>query len=418
MKGKDKMVFFRGGWFRMSLVVMASFVVLYAVVEEMVSQAILRHEARKATGENSMLVIHTILSTSGLRFPLPLRHLSFLCSVASWPSSDGVGGGIVANPEHELKEEVTVPSSSSSSSKLLPRWVRGFPVDFQREMMIGSDTLTDKVDNAHRFHHVYQPHLSSLVKRKLYQYQLAVHEHGQAPKPTIRFLEIGLGCAPGGGMLRHTPGGSARGWRHLFDQLQDFDVEFDFHVMEFDAKCANAWAAKHPTVAKVHTGDASSEEDLKRVMAESGGLPFDVMIDDGSHINWHQIKTAEVLLPFIGENGIYVIEDIMSSCLDWSANMGTHNGAKVGGNADCMTTTQDSNTGAPGPTILAQLMEWQRHLVGETQYKSPIGPAPAMKGVTGIDIFPRAALISKEVIATIPVGQYFTVQPAAYDIVL
>ena len=45
---------------------------------------------------------------------------------------------------------------------------------------------------------------------------------------------------------------------------------------------------------------------------------FDVIIDDGSHLNQHQIFTFETLYPFVKDGGVYVIEDVQTSY--WSSD--------------------------------------------------------------------------------------------------
>mmetsp|Transcript_25317 Transcript_25317/g.60188 ORF Transcript_25317/g.60188 Transcript_25317/m.60188 type:complete len:378 (+) Transcript_25317:343-1476(+) len=259
----------------------------------------------------------------------------------------------------------------------LPTWVtRGTPNDFAIEMRKGSGGLTDKVDRVHLFQFLYQPNFARMAMAKLL-----------SKLPKIRLLEFGLGCAPGGGMIRGTPGGSALGWKHLFDQVPG--LEFELHIFEYDKDCAEKWEKANPNIAKmVHIGDASSEEDLKRAYDDAGGTMFDVIIDDASNINWHQIKTLDEMLPRLATNGFYIVEDIISSCTDWRANMGTHRGDKVGGGPDCMTTDQGEDT------ILAHLMEYQRTLVGK-RYKY-LGEVD-LHGVTKIEMHFASALLSKEV---------------------
>jgi len=121
-------------------------------------------------------------------------------------------------------------------------------------------------------------------------------------------------------MIRRIPGGSALGWRYLFNQVDG--VEFELHVFEFDKDCALKWHENNPNIASmVHTGDASSEEDLNRAYQEAGGQPFDVIIDDASHINWHQIKTLDVMLPKVAVGGVFIVEDIQSSCRGWAVRV-------------------------------------------------------------------------------------------------
>lgn len=260
----------------------------------------------------------------------------------------------------------------------LPKWVVGGPQYFAREMKIGSRGLTDKVNFRHLFQYIYQPSLARLVQEKL-----------DTPSPKLRLMEIGLGCAPSGGMISGRPGGSAFGWRHLFNQIPD--LEFELHIFEFDENCLTKWHNENPWVAnKVYAGDASSEKDLDRAYAESGGEPFDVIIDDASHINWHQIKTLDIMLPRVAVGGIFVMEDIQSACHGWTANMGASLGEDVGGSTDCMITTDGKET------ILAHIMEYQRVLVGQ---RDPYFKEKKSKlyDVTRIEIHTNSALLSKEV---------------------
>lgn len=61
----------------------------------------------------------------------------------------------------------------------------------------------------------------------------------------------------------------------------------------------------------IRQGDQTDAETLRNLSAEYGG--FDIVIDDGSHINEHVIKTFGVLFPLLRPNGIYVIEDTQTS---------------------------------------------------------------------------------------------------------
>ena len=84
---------------------------------------------------------------------------------------------------------------------------------------------------------------------------------------------------------------------------------------------------------------------------------FDVIVDDASHINWHMIKSFEVLIHQIQLGGLYFVEDNWSSCRNWAANMGTKAGEGTGGTKDCMVTQSG------GPTFFAKVVEWQRVLL-------------------------------------------------------
>jgi len=261
--------------------------------------------------------------------------------------------------------------SQQQCEEKLPPWTRErTPTLFAEQMMLGSTGLTDKTTN-HNFQHMYHRYLVPLAKRTC--------EDGQSN--VIRILEIGLGCDASGGMIRGAPGGSALAWRHLFPSPA---FKLELHMMEFDETCAMKWADSHNDVAHVHVGDASNREDLERVMQESGGVPFDMIIDDGSHINSHQIFTLEVLIEHVAQGGIYVVEDIHAACLDWTVNTGTVvTDMKVGGTRGCMVTTDGQ------PTILSVLLEGQKKLALRRE------PYP---GVNHIDICLEAAVLQKTII--------------------
>src|SRR4051812_3519050 len=62
---------------------------------------------------------------------------------------------------------------------------------------------------------------------------------------------------------------------------------------------------------RIYQGDQSSAADLDAVAAKEG--PFDIIIDDGSHINAHQLFSFGHLFPHLKEGGVYVIEDVQTS---------------------------------------------------------------------------------------------------------
>jgi hypothetical protein len=53
--------------------------------------------------------------------------------------------------------------------------------------------------------------------------------------------------------------------------------------------------------------DQTDSEALTQLSNEYGG--FDIIIDDGSHLNDHVIKTFQVLFPLLRQDGIYAVED-------------------------------------------------------------------------------------------------------------
>lgn len=57
--------------------------------------------------------------------------------------------------------------------------------------------------------------------------------------------------------------------------------------------------------------DQTDSQSLRQLSSEYGG--FDIIIDDGSHLNEHVIKTFHVLFPLLRPDGIYVVEDTQTA---------------------------------------------------------------------------------------------------------
>lgn len=238
----------------------------------------------------------------------------------------------------------------------------------QMRLVRGSDKVT-----SHQYQHMYFNVLAPLARSRCL---------GRMAKDrVVRILEIGLGC--GDKVL--APGASAAIWRRLFPPGH---LTLDLHMLEYDEACVKKWAASrlhlHPNL-KLHTGDQSSLEVLNRVYREAGSQQFDVIIDDGSHVNEHQLKTSVHLLTRqrLSAGGSYVIEDIHASCADWAlpGQVTSDSHVRVGGTPGCMQTTGNM------PTMFATVVEWQRQLM---QARQPL------RGVdmSQIAIFKQAAVIS------------------------
>ena len=109
---------------------------------------------------------------------------------------------------------------------------------------------------------------------------------------TIRLLEIGLGCG-----MPLGPGGGVSVFRRLLGVFR-----LELHVLEYAGECARQWAAENGACVAsmgacvdprdnsslrgvtVHVGDQNSTRDLDAMFAAAGALPFDVIVDDGSHV--------------------------------------------------------------------------------------------------------------------------------------
>jgi predicted O-methyltransferase YrrM len=110
----------------------------------------------------------------------------------------------------------------------------------------------------------------------------------------IRMLEIGV-----------FKGGSIQMWKNYFpkgSQIVGIDI---------DKKCKRF---EEDGVA-IRIGSQEDADFLKSVNDEFG--PFDIVLDDGSHIMEHQIASFECLFPLIAEDGVYMCEDTHTSY--WAA---------------------------------------------------------------------------------------------------
>lgn len=128
-----------------------------------------------------------------------------------------------------------------------------------------------------------------------------MYEKYLAPYRDTRFkmLEIGLGCD-----MNYGPGASYFTWLDYFPHV-------DLYYIEYDAACAERWAA-NTTGATIFSGDQADVAFLHRFVREAGS-DFDVIIDDGGHHMQQQITSLETLWRAVVPGGIYFCEDLQTS---------------------------------------------------------------------------------------------------------
>lgn len=249
----------------------------------------------------------------------------------------------------------------------------------QTDKVTAPQYTLDRKPNGHSYQTLYYDTLTQIVRRKC---------TGATPaERTVRMLEIGLGCG-----MPEGPGGSLRMWRTLIQE----PLVLDLHFMEFAEDCGRKFQTDHPEVFSnptvgLHFGNQYSGADLDRVVAESGGTPFDLIIDDASHVNEHQRFSLLHLFPHMAPGGVYVIEDTHSACSDWKVNYGDRSeGAKMGGVPNVGGTPDCLRTKAGLPTIMATVLEWQKNLGGRGQFPAELN------GCTDIHVFREAVAFAKE----------------------
>jgi hypothetical protein len=62
---------------------------------------------------------------------------------------------------------------------------------------------------------------------------------------------------------------------------------------------------------RIELADQSNLEHLAQLAAKNG--PFDIIVEDGSHMWEHQITTLRALFPFLRSGGYYVVEDLQTN---------------------------------------------------------------------------------------------------------
>lgn len=133
-------------------------------------------------------------------------------------------------------------------------------------------------------------------KEGLHFYAAAYERHLEHLRDEpIRLLEIGVGgySDPGKG------GESLRMWKEYFAQGQIVGVDIhDKSALEEDR-------------IAILRGDQSDPAFLAQVGSQFG--PFDVIVDDGSHVSAHVIASFRGLFPYLTDDGIYAVEDLQTS---------------------------------------------------------------------------------------------------------
>lgn len=142
--------------------------------------------------------------------------------------------------------------------------------------MLGKIYRTDKI-NGHKYLNHYEHHLKTFKKK------------------TFNLLEIGVG-----GYDNPNKGGkSLRMWKSYFPKANIYSIDI------YDKERIQEKRIK------IFNGSQTDEFLIKKIIQQSGN--FDIIIDDGSHINDHVIKSFKMLFYYLNLGGVYIIEDTQTS---------------------------------------------------------------------------------------------------------
>ena len=115
----------------------------------------------------------------------------------------------------------------------------------------------------------------------------------------LKILEIGIG----GHDLPNLGGASLRSLSKFFNKSEIFGIDI------IDKK------PHERKRIKTFLGSQMNKNFLEEISKEHG--PFDIIIDDGSHFVDHQINSFNILFPLLNDNGMYFIEDMLSSYMKY-----------------------------------------------------------------------------------------------------
>ena len=128
---------------------------------------------------------------------------------------------------------------------------------------------------------------SNLLNKFSHYFPIYEKEFSEWKNKSVTILEIGV-----------SQGGSLQMWRRFFgpfSKIIGIDINSRYKKLEEEG-------------IYIRIGDQSDVKFLETIISEFG-VP-DIIIDDGSHIMDHVIKSFEFLYPKLSKNGIYVVEDL------------------------------------------------------------------------------------------------------------
>jgi len=127
----------------------------------------------------------------------------------------------------------------------------------------------------------------------------------------IKMLEIGIGNME---LMKpytvdyYKPGASLRMWRDYFPSGEIFGCDIVPEVIFTEERI------------KTFLVDQSNSVSLLQLMMTIKGVSnvteYDIILDDGSHIEEHMRLSFKTLWPYLKKGGIYIIEDIQSPIVD------------------------------------------------------------------------------------------------------
>jgi len=175
-------------------------------------------------------------------------------------------------------------------------------------------------------------------------------------RKAVRLLEVGVG-----GYTGALGGESLRMWASYFRRGRITGIDL------YDKTALTAGRVQVFQCSQVDTPKLTA-------LAQELG-PFDFIIDDGSHLNAHQIETFGILWPLLKDGGVYIVEDVQTSY--WPAYGG-------------------GPLGTPG--YAKSCMRWFKDLVDSVNLPEFLQPAPGKldAGIASIAFHHNLIVLKKD----------------------
>lgn len=117
-----------------------------------------------------------------------------------------------------------------------------------------------------------------------------------------RHLQKFIGKDPNVLEIGISEGGSLELWSRFFENGKIYGIDIEPKCLEYKYQQNNI---------HISVGDQNDSNFWESYLKDKG--LFDVVIDDGSHINEHQILTLLKVFPHVKDGGVFIIEDTHTS---------------------------------------------------------------------------------------------------------
>jgi len=150
----------------------------------------------------------------------------------------------------------------------------------------------------HHYLSIYDFHLKKF--KNIERYLKSNPLSSVAKEGILKILEIGV---------HH--GGSLQMWRKYFGSVATiYGIDIDPRCKDFEEDGCH-----------IRIGNQADPEFLRSIIDEMGSI--DIVIDDGSHINSHQLASFKALFKELNYGGLYIVEDLHTSYWegDWEGGL-------------------------------------------------------------------------------------------------